>query len=630
VSFLAPSAFFLGLLLPVIVAMYLLKLRRVEQTVPSVYLWRRMVRDVEANAPWQRLRRNLLLLLQLLFLLALILALARPFTWAQGRGGQSTILILDASASMEATDVAPTRLEAAKAQARQMVDDLPDLARVTVIAAGEEARVLLASSQDRRQAHLALDSIQAESGGSQLGVALELASAIAARQPDTEVMVFSDGRVDLPERMALKGHLTFVPMGTGGNNQAISLLTVETSPGGAGLTAFVQVTNYSENPAQRRLALYADGQLANAYDLQLPASGQQAVLAEDLPAQTRLVEARLDGEDLLSSDDRALAVYRSQRPLQVSLVSSGNLFLQKAVELLPGLELTAVDPEKGEAFPPADLTIFDGYVPLTATLPTGSLLFIAPPSSTEYFTTTGLVNAPQLRPVRADEPLLQHVSLAEVNVLDAVRIQLPDWARVIVAGDLPEQASVPLLLLGEPGGRRVAVLAFDLHHSDLPLQVAFPILWANLIHWLAPASQGALPGQVAAGETLAFSLPSQVETVAITRPDGSALQVQAQDGQVVFADTRQLGLYHAKWGEDGQADFAVNLFSPQESDLKPAAALPNLEVSGGQASGGELQARREWWRVLALLALGLLTGEWMVYQRAGLVRLRDEIRRYLT
>ena len=77
-------------LIPVVIAMYLLKLRRTDQQVSSVYLWQRMVRDVEANAPWQRLRRNLLLLLQLLFLLSLIVALARPFHWAEGSGSRST------------------------------------------------------------------------------------------------------------------------------------------------------------------------------------------------------------------------------------------------------------------------------------------------------------------------------------------------------------------------------------------------------------------------------------------------------------------------------------------------------------------------------------------------------------
>ena len=149
-NFLAPGAFFLGLLLPVIVAFYLLKLKRIEHEVPSTFLWRKMVRDVEANAPWQRLRPNLLMILQLLFLAALILALTRPFTWTEGAGGQAAIFILDTSASMSATDVAPSRIESAKQRAIQLVDDLPDSARVTVIEAGREARVLLSSSLDRR------------------------------------------------------------------------------------------------------------------------------------------------------------------------------------------------------------------------------------------------------------------------------------------------------------------------------------------------------------------------------------------------------------------------------------------------------------------------------------------------
>ena len=62
----------LGLLfVPAVLAMYLLKLRRDEAVVPSTLLWTRLVADVEANAPWQRLRRSLLLLLQLLLVAVL-------------------------------------------------------------------------------------------------------------------------------------------------------------------------------------------------------------------------------------------------------------------------------------------------------------------------------------------------------------------------------------------------------------------------------------------------------------------------------------------------------------------------------------------------------------------------------
>jgi len=668
-SFLTPAAFVLAALIPVIVAMYLLRLRRTEQVVSSVYLWQRMVRDLEANAPWQRLRRNLLLVLQLLFLIFLILALARPFTWAKGASGQALILILDTSASMAATDVSPNRLEAAKAQARGLVDGQPDDARVTLITAGDGARVLIASSQDRRGIHRTIDGLEVNTGGSDLTAALELASAVAARQPETEIVVLSDGRASLPERLSLTGRVRFLPVGQSGDNQAISTLSLEPAPGDAEVTAFAQVTNYSDSPAQRRLTLYADGQLVNAYDLEIAPADQGAVVARGLPIETRIIEAQLDGEDALPLDDRAWAVRRDEEPASITLVTDGNLFLETGLALLPGLEVTVIRPNDFEegwkagrledwtdgraaddgtiqsssppSFHPSNLTIFDTYVPITAALPAGNLLFIAPPRSTELFTVTGKVDQPLARPVDAEDPLLANVSLAEVGVLDATQVLLPPWAHPVIVGDLVagtdqvlDGEAIPLLFAGEVDDSRVAVLAFDLRRSDLPLQVAFPLLLANLTGWLAPGSGGELPAQVVPGTAVSLTLPPEVESATVTRPDGSTARLIPEAGRAVFAATEQLGIYDVTWNRSkptgsesaegaktSQAHFAVNLFSPQESDVRPAETLPVLatgEAGDDERSG---QVRREWWRALALIAMALLLAEWMVYQRATLVRL---------
>jgi Ca-activated chloride channel family protein len=674
-SFLTPVAFALAALVPIIIAMYLLRLRRTEQVVSSVYLWQRMVRDLEANAPWQRLRRNLLLILQLLFLAFLILALARPFTWAKGASGQALILILDTSASMAAIDVSPSRLEAAKAQVRGLVDGQPDDARITLITAGDGARVLIASSQDRRGIHRAIDGLEVGAGGSDLTAALELASAIAARQPETEIVILSDGRVNLPEHLALTGRVRYLPVGQSSDNQAISTLSLGPAPGDEEMTAFAQVTNYGDDTAQRRLILYADGQLVNAFDLEIAPGDQVAVVARGLPLETGILEAQLDGEDALPLDDRAWAVHRDEEPASVILVTDGNLFLETGLALLPGSEVTVIRPEDFEqgwkvgrledwkdghaaddatlqssnlpTFQPSNLTIFDSYVPITATLPAGNLLFIAPPRSTELFTVTGTLDQPLLRPVDAEDPLLAHVSLGEVGVLDAVQITLPPWARPVIASDPPagsEQIlngdTTPLLFAGEVDDRRVAVLAFDLHRSDLPLQVAFPLLLANLSGWLAPGSGGDLPTQVVPGTAVSLTLPPQAESATVSRPDGSTTRLIPEGGRAVFADTGQLGIYDVAWNpsqptisgsvegtETSQAHFAVNLFSPQESDVRPAETLPVLatgEEGDDERSG---QVRREWWRALALIALALLFAEWLVYQRGTLVRLWRTVKR---
>src|ERR1700693_814506 len=134
--FLAPLALAGLLFVPVVVAMYLLKLRRDEAVVPSTLLWQKLVADVEANAPWQKLRRSLLLLLQLLLVLILAILAARPFVERPAGLAGDIVLVVDTSASMEATDVSPNRLEAAKAAAIDALRDLPAGGRVSVIAAG--------------------------------------------------------------------------------------------------------------------------------------------------------------------------------------------------------------------------------------------------------------------------------------------------------------------------------------------------------------------------------------------------------------------------------------------------------------------------------------------------------------
>jgi Ca-activated chloride channel homolog len=635
-SFLAPAAFVLAVLLPIIIAMYLLKLRRTEQVVSSVYLWKRMVRDLEANAPWQRLRRNPLLLLQLLFLAVLIIALAQPFTWTEGASGQSVIFILDNSASMAAVDAIPNRLEAAKNQARQMVDGLPDDARVTVISASDQAQVLVSSSRDRRQIYQVIESIQASSGGSDLSPALGLASAISARQPDTEVVILSDGRVTTPQRLSIRGRVRYFPIGLSADNQAISLLSLEMKSGAEEITAFAQVANYSNDVAQRRIELLADGLLFNAYDLEIPAGGQRAVVAENVPTGTRLVSAMLDGRDDFPLDDQAWAVAVRGEPTPLTLVSEGNRFLETGLRLLPGFEITTITPDEFETMyasegsgadlaqtdleEAAQITIFDAYTPINATYPDGSLLFIAPPRSTEYFTVTGTIEHPAPRVYNQEDPLVANLTLSTVNILDAVQVTQPDWARRVIEGQASDR-TYPLLTVGSLEGRRVGVLAFDIRRSDLPLQVAFPILLANLGEWLSPGRTGELPGQVPAGGTLTLSLPTETTSATVIRPDQSRVSLPLEGGRGIFADITQLGVYRVTWGAEGEASFAVNLFSPQESDILPAQDLPVLETFQEGNSERTTSARREWWRPLAFIALAFLVIEWLVYQRATLVRL---------
>lgn len=617
---------------PLIVAMYLLKLRREERTVSSTFLWQKMVRDVEANAPWQKLRRNLLLLLQLLLMLLIVFALARPFLRTQGISGANLIIILDHSASMAAVDEPPSRLAAAKERAIQLIDQLPDGGRATIIAAGSTMEVPAAATSDRRELRRAIESIEIGYGGtSDLGQALTLASALAAREEDSEVAIISDGNVTLPEDLRVPARVSYFPIGRSTENMAISAISLQ--PSAVGQTLFVQATNYGGNIATRRMVIYLDGAIFNAYDLTIE-PGREQSFVEEIPAQVQTVEARLEGDgDALPADDRAFAVSTLGDVRNVRVVTPGNRFLTTGLALLPGLQVTQVPAgtttftEPLTEFP---VTILDGVVP--PELPPGNLLFIGPIRSTELFSVTGEIEFPAVRPVvGAEDPILRNVALSEVNVLRAARIVPGSWARTVVDSD-----GAPLLVVGERNGRRIAVLAFDLHLSDLPLQVAFPLLLSNLMSFLAPGS-GAEAAQLLPEQALALQVDPSIEEVRVTRPDGSTVSsrsggVTLQDGQAIFADTNGLGVYVLEEvrGNEVVAShrYAVNLFAPNESQIAPQRDLSVPQTSGARSTiARDRDGRQEIWRWIALAALIVSLVEWFVYQRNGIAYLRDRWRR---
>ncbi|MEZ4836825.1 MAG: BatA and WFA domain-containing protein [Caldilineaceae bacterium] len=601
-------------------------MRRQRQTISSVYLWRRMVLDTSKPTPWQR-RRNLLLILQLIATALLVLAL----TPAPSRGPKASAgrrrYSSWTSASMAAADGSPTRLDDAKTQLRMLIDGLPATATVTLITAGEDVRIAVSSSRDRRQLHDAVNALRVGAGGSRLDAALELASAVAARQPDAEIVVYSDfAGIDdagfLLDRID-DAAVRFVTLGARTWNQSVTALALQRAPDAASLIAFVQVTNFSEDPVQRRLVLSpAQGDALAAYDLDLPAQGERVVVVEDLPPTLPAVVASLSGEDLLPVDDRAWAVAPTAAAVDVTLVTPGNRFLETALALQPGLSLTTVRPADYRPVE-ADLTIIDGSLPVTMPLPAGNLLIVGPVRSSELFSVTGELDQPDPLAVDRSDPLLANVNLGEISILRSASIVTPAWARPLVV-DAADSTS-PLLFAGELGDRRVAVLTFDLRRSDLPLQVAFPILLSNLTGWLA-ASSAQTPTALDPGQPLAFAPPLTVDAVNIVRPDGVSVRVLPEQGRVQVADTDALGLYQITWGGVTQAQFAVNLAAAQESNIAPQS-LTASTAEAGQALPLLQAARREWWRPLAFVALTVLVAEWIAYQRGAVGKILSVMRK---
>lgn len=610
----------LSLSIPILL-LYLLRLRREERVVSSVYLWQQARRDLEANAPWQRLRRNLLLFLQLAALVALVLALAGPYLQSLRLQGTDLIAIVDASASMAATDLSPNRLVAARREVLHLAAGLPPQGRVTLIAAGETPQVLLAHSADRALLRTALEGIRPTATRSDLGPALHLAATLAAESPRAEVVLLSDGQVHLPEAMTLPAAFRFIPLGESEHNQGLIACSLEEAAGG--LSLFVRVRNFAPAPVQRRLDLYVDGALLTARHIVLPVQGDLDMVLP-LEGTVGSVEARLDGQDDLPIDDVAWAVPPRGRATEIVLVSEGNRFLQTGLGLLPGIELAQVSPQAfptwwastQEAGAPPALLLLDAFVP--PALPPENLLLIAPPTSTVLFGVEGVLESPRLRPVRQDDPLLRYVDVAEIGVRRSLALAPAEWARPVLQD---EKSGRPILLIGEVEGRRVAVLAFDLHDSDLPLQVAFPVLLNNLVEALVPGGGGSLPSSLPPGAPLTIEAPPHVERVVVRRPDGGERSLTPTGGRAVFEQTGQAGVYEVSWQSQGQewdrARVAVSLLSPGEGQIAPRSTLPAPVTSTEEGEQPESAGRLPFDPYLIGLALALLLVEWGIAHRGG-------------
>src|SRR5256714_995044 len=209
-SFLAPAAAVLALTLPAIVALYFLKIRRPTRIVPALHLWPNQIRDRQANVPWQRLRPSWLLFLQLLAAAVLVAAAVQPALPACAALAPHRIVLIDASASMQAMDVVPSRLGVAKRQANAIIDQLGPQDRMTVIAIGPVARIVASVTGDRDTLHRAVNGVTASNGAADLSAALAMAAGLVRAGDDARAYLFTDGIVQ-PLRASFAAGLPLPP-----------------------------------------------------------------------------------------------------------------------------------------------------------------------------------------------------------------------------------------------------------------------------------------------------------------------------------------------------------------------------------------------------------------------------------
>ncbi|MCA1568962.1 MAG: BatA and WFA domain-containing protein [Chloroflexi bacterium] len=630
----APFALVGLIALPIIVAFYMLRLRRRDLPVGSTFLWQQLIRDVEANAPWQKLRFSWLLLVQLLIAAIVVLAAARPFSAVESDLAANVVLVVDTSASMATSTRDENRMDLARERARDVVGRLPVGGRITVVAAADTADVLVSETDDTDAALEAIDGITATQLPGDLTDAFALSSALAQRDADSTIVIVTDVAGNRLPEVGVGAPVVVERIGATDANQAIAALSALRRSGGAQLDLFVAVSNPSTAEATRRLEVYADGALIDARDLTIPPGQRSEALVTTVPGGARLVEARLAGSDALITDDRAFAMVPADETTRALLIGGGNAYLENALALLPRLELYAVDEDgysdaiadAAEAGTPYGLLVFDGVVPDEP--PQLPALYLDPDQDAAFGAVGDQIENPVIDRADPDEPLLRFVDLSTVHIGRAREVELADGMHAAVQ----TTGGNPLVAVGEVDGRRIGVIGFDLGESDLPLQVAFPLLMSNLTEVLLPTVEGILPSSMRLGESVSVAVDPRIERVLVTNTGSPELpgatdlgvEVSVVGGRVAIPGADLVGLREVRAVSEvpelsdlplGQT--AINLFSVDESDVTPGD--PQRIIEMGRVTSTDEPAtqptRAEWWWPLALAALALLAVEWLLFHR---------------
>lgn len=664
VSYIWPLSFLI--FIPVIILLYLLKQKAEEERVSSLYLWQLAYKNLQATTPWEKLKNNLLMYLQVLAMLLLIFALTSPYLIKGGKDYQNILLVIDNTGSMnsiyEENDAQinetntgkqeniktqknknrKTRLDIAKEQAKAYIDQIPNEARVSIILGASEPEVVLNNSIDKTEIKRVIDNIEGTDTSGTLSNSINLATSITSAWENYQAVFFTDSSLDID---TIQGKI--VNLNTTGHNASIDYVSHTVEKDGT-ITVLVKVSNTGNYDLQADVNLYFDDKLEFveqvAKEGEFLKPGETKILYfKNIQTNASIIKAEINETDSLPNDNVAFDILLGGSTKRVLFVSEQNVFLEKAIQTLPDIELYKtpdISNVEDEIF---DLYIFDSIVPKE--LPKeGNLLFFNPSETVEgLFEVKGSYDGTWI--TTKEHEVTSYIEDFTFGVNKVLKIERPDWTNSFLS--YKKDNSIETAgFIGKTDGRVVGVVGFDIHHSDLPLQAEFPILIYGLA---SQCMEGSLLSDsvILAGNKIEIYSQNAEEMITVTKEtlDSKYSEQKENSGtnqieQVAkqkdtfkspttsfqYNETNKRGLYYVKQGER-EAVFAVN-FPIEETQVFgtevvfTGEAVTQTGGSEGVANGG-FSLRTP----IIVIILMILAIEWFVTLRQGILPKKDKLRR---
>jgi hypothetical protein len=615
-----------------VAVLYVLKLRRRVVAVPFSPLWERILRDKEATTLFSKLKRLLSLFLQLALLALLVLALGDPRAAESVIKGRTVVVLVDASASMQATDVAPSRLAVAKDEVKKMIRGLGGADRMLIAQMDAMVTPLGPLSGDTSALERELDSVAPTDARADFPRALRFATDALRGTERAEIVVVSDGALGPAEDASGPVHmgdakLSYVRVGKSGRNVGVTQFSVRRYPlDRSRYEVMLELTNSGPAVEDVELQLLGDGALVDLTKLRLQPGERLPRFYPQLSGASRTLEAkisRVDGtHDDLAADDHAYALLPERRRAKILVVTPGNTYLEAALLLDEYLEVTDVAPQayaQAIARPGWDAVIFDGVTP--AELPRASALYLDPRGPGGPVRVEGVLKTPGFDKVDRKHPAVRFLALDDVNVAEGHKLVPETGDKVLGAAD---GGASPILVAGTRAGFKFVAVGFDVRQSDLPLRIAWPLFVLDCINWFTDEDAQYLSAY-RTGDVWRIPVGGAATQALVKMPDGSTQAVAVHEGRAVFLG-EHAGFYElspaggpagaeASDPSGGRVAFAANLLDADETAIAPQDRVVVDGKDAGEVTGFHFGVRREIW-VYLLLAVALLTAlEWATYHR---------------
>ena len=607
-SFIYPLGL-LGLIgVPIVILIYILKNKYNEQTVTSTYLWLLSEKFFKRRNPLSGLTGVISLILQILTVIFVSLAIARPI-FVVPESANEYCFILDCSGSMQMTDNdGKTRFALAKEKITSLINEAGGGSSYTLVCATAESGAVYERLTDKKLALDLLSSVECSDGMIEEGDALAVAQKYYDENRSFRTYFLTD------KEYSEHNGITVVNFATA-DAENYSVSGAEGTLFGGILTVKANVTSHTTD-ATLTVNLYINGSDKPADSIELSVLTSESAEVE-LSAAVDSYDSFsvvIANKDDLAADNKVVSYnQKSESSYDILVVSETPFFFEAALDVLTDSKVDVIEPDKYTAQTGYGLYIFHSFTP--EELPDAAVWLINSTKSVpdSGFGIRGVVELEEPAKIVKSEST-SSVARKMLEGIDGNNIFISEYVKYsgmyAKFTTLFSYESNPLIFAGTNAmGNREVVVGFDLHKADFSLSVDYVPLIGNLLEYSCPDVLDRT--SYSSGEDVNINITANVINVKAISPDGEEIYVDSST-DIGVLHLEKVGTYIVRvTTHDAVKEYNLYSATPEEESA-PTSVENNYSLVGEQEyvkTDGEFDPL-----VILFVCLALVfCADWMVY-----------------